>query len=282
MANQAPLVSSVRSDIIQEKKRLGRSFFANMRAYRSTVQLGFQIVDKIPLAAPTVAHAICRPQVWDFFGYGQGDSIPWGPTTRRANASDTNITKSKTTVSNEDLAIEGVSATLRGMRVGHNAVATDVNDPDVQRAYLGQTTILDPMAKIMPIQGQSPIMLESTFFEAIKPFCTLEFDWDNGKRTEKIAQLDQIPEGGAKSYLRSSGDPRIDNRFRIPAGHKWMRNGTPADSEFIARLTLTDAVVLPVNPVMLAGATVATFPAFIYLDLTLRLHAFAVSSASGN
>jgi len=111
------------------------------------------------------------------------------------------------------------------------------------------------------------------------PLMSLELEWDR-KRYEKLGIIDLLPQAGAKSYLRANGQPSAENRYRIPEGYLWRRDGQP-DSEFIARARLERPLVVPISLVTPPGGTVAT-PTAIYLPLIMRVFGLSVDLPSGN
>jgi hypothetical protein len=272
-----------RSKLLQQYDTLGSSYEAKTKPYKSTVQAILPVVDFFPATA-TMGHAVLRANsILLWFAYKIGDSVPFGPagTVRNAVESDTNLSKPRQTNGVEDFVIEGISASARSQRVDYPATNYTGTDTDAISAYLGKTVMYDPAALAMPPQQCSPFNLEGAVYEAIKPHIAVEFEWDR-RRVEKIGTLDEIPEGGAKSFLRASGDPRTDNRFRIPEGYLWRREGLP-DSEFVVRGTVAEAVVIPISLVAIAaGAGNANKPNNLYIDITVRLHGLAVALPSGN
>jgi hypothetical protein len=212
---------------------------------------------------------------------------------------DTNISKPRSTNGSEDYIIEGMSVTSRSVRAAFLAVditamnallgiqtsgAAVAPDADLTGLQTGQVPIYDPGALLIPPQVQSPINLENTLLSAIAPHIGIEFEWDRG-RVEKIGTLDQVPEGAAKSFLRANGDPRTDNRYKIPEGYIWRRDSQP-DSEFIVRGTLLRSVAIPVSgitfPSGVSGTPTGRMPAIVSLDLCLRVHGLAVKLPSRN
>ena len=99
--------------------------------------------------------------------------------------------------------------------------------------------------------------------------------------SRKIGRLDEIPEGGAKSFLRASGDPRTDNRYKVPEGYLWRKQGQP-DSEFVVIAVVEDDVVIPITLSTPDGGTTAEVPEFLYADMTIRLHGMAVRPIGQN
>jgi len=261
---------------------LNQPYEAKTKPYKSSQQFQYNVVDALPGSA-VMAHAILRVNfLVTWFSYKLGDALPYGPAgvNRIAVESDTNLSKPRQTNGVEDMVIEGISATAKSLRVEYTTTIFTGTDPDDIAAYLGTRAIFDPASLMAPPQMFSPFNLEVPLFEAMKPITAIEFEWDR-RRVEKIGTLDEIPEGGAKSFLRASGDPRTDNRYRIPEGYMWRREGQP-DSEFIVRGTVAEAVVVPISLIATQGGSTLQKPNNLYLDVTVRLHGLALSLPSAN
>ena len=258
----------------------GPAYQARTKPYKSTQQFQWVVADKFPGTA-TMAHAILRAGgevLW--FGYKLGDQIPFGPGTKLANETDTKLSTPRHTNGVDDMIIEGISATCKGARVDYTAATYTGTDSDAIQAYLGNRQIYDPAALAAPPQLWSPLNGEMVLFEALKPNCTVEFEWDR-QRIEKIGTLDEIPEGGAKSFLRASGDPRTDNRYRIPEGYLWRREGLP-DAEFVTRGRTPEAIVVPISLIATQGGSTLQLPNNLWLDVAVRLHGLVLSNPSQN
>jgi hypothetical protein len=274
-----------KSKLIAQYDALGVPYEAKTKPYISTQQLSLQVVDTFP-SVITMGHAVLRAgQFFFWFGYKLGDSIPYGPgqTTRVAVESDTNLTKARMTNGIEDMVVEGVSATLKSQRLDYASTVYSGVDPDVINAYAGKAIIYDPAALATPPQQFSPFTLEKAIYSAIAPAVAVEFQWDR-RRIEAIGRLDQFVEGGGKSFLNANGDPRTDNRYRIPEGYLWRREGQP-DSEMVVRGFTPEAVVVPISliiPPNNSALTTNSAPKDLFLDVTVRLHGLSLSLPSGN
>ena len=278
-----PTFVTQKTKLITQYNALNQPYEAKTKPYKSSQQFIWNVVDPFPAVTPTMAHAILRQNTQvTWFGYKLGDNIPFGipGVTRTALESDTNLSKPRQTNGVEDMVIEGISATCKSARVAYAAGVPAVTDVDDISAYAGGRAIYDPAALGTPPQLWSPFNSEMVLFEAMKPLTAIEFEWDR-RRVEKIGTLDEIPEGGAKSFLHASGDPRTDNRYRIPEGYLWRREGMP-DSEFITRGTVAEAVVVPISLVALIGGAVLIVPTQLFIDVTIRLHGLALSLPSAN
>jgi hypothetical protein len=282
MAGTDITFATQKTKLISQYNALNTNYEAKTKPYKSSQQFTWNVVDPFPATA-TMAHAVLRLNfLVTWFGYKLGDNISYGPpgVTRIAVESDTNLSKPRQTNGVEDMVIEGISATCKSARLDYSTTVFTGTDTDDIAAYLGGRPIYDPAALASPPQLWSPFNSEMVLFEAMKPMTAIEFEWDR-RRVEKIGTLDEIPEGGAKSFLHSSGDPRTDNRYRIPEGYMWRREGMP-DSEFIVRGTVAEAVVVPVSLIApTAGATLIK-PNNLYIDITIRLHGLALSLPSAN
>jgi len=277
-----------RSKIMQAYQDAGQPFNASTKPYKSTVAFTFNAVNEI--SAATVIWYVAPagvPLAW--FGYKLNDVVPSSGANsvtapyRTANEADTNISKARTTNGAEDFVIEGMSSSCRSVRVGFSPSPPSITDTDVTQCVLGNRPIYDPAALYIPPQIQSPFNLEMGLFRHLGPYVAVEFEWDRS-RIVKMGTLDQIPEGAANSYLRASGEPSTNDRYRIPEGYIWRREGEP-DSEFIVRGTLQDALCVPALQVAVpTTSTVADVenPAIINLDVVLRLHGLSVKLPTRN
>lgn len=277
-----PTFLTQRNKLLTQYQGLNQAFEAKTKPYKSSQQFIWNVVDAQPGAA-TLAYAILRMNTQvTWFGYKLGDNIPFGPpgVTRTAVESDTNLSKPRQTNGVEDMVIEGISATCKSARLDYSTTIFTGTDPDDIAAFLGLRAIYDPASLASPAQLWSPANGEMVLFEAMKPLTAIEFEWDR-RRVEKIGTLDEIPEGGAKSFLHASGDPRTDNRYKIPEGYLWRREGMP-DSEFITRGTVAEAVVVPISLIATQGGATLQVPKNLYIDVTIRLHGLALALPSQN
>jgi hypothetical protein len=289
-----PLFATQRRSILEAYQKAGQAFSASTKPYKSTVAFSFQGANTI--TASSVRWLIARPgQRFEWFGYKIADQVPGDPPAggyRPATEADTNLSKARTTNGAEDFVIEGISASCRSVRLSYatadggagnaTALGADLTDSDVILAVNGRAPIMDPGALYAPPQVQSPFNLENALYRALSPHIAVEFEWDRNK-VVKIGTLEQIPEGGANSYLRASGEPSTNDRYRVPEGYLWRREGQP-DSEFIPRGTVTEPVCLPILSVSLpSSVTVAVATVGrVWLDVLIRLHGLSVKIPSRN
>jgi hypothetical protein len=282
------LFMTQRTKVLEAYKAANQPFQASTKPYKSTVAFGFNAVNTITAASVFWMVAPSgTPLTW--FGYKIADVVPTsGPGTlgagyRTANEADTNISKARTTNGAEDFVIEGMSCSARSQRVAFSPSPPAITDTDITQGIFGNRPIYDPAALYVPPQIQSPFNLENGIFRALQPYIAVEFEWDR-QRIVKMGTLEQIPEGGANSYLRASGEPSTNDRYRIPEGYIWRREGEP-DSEFIVRGTLQDSLIIPMLRIAVpTSATVADVenPISFWQDVTLRLHGLAVKLPTRN
>lgn len=288
-----PLFMTQRRRIIEAYKTANEPFSASTKPYKSTVTFAYTAVN--PINASSVVWMIAtQGQSRDWFSYKIGDQVP-GNTTgayanpyRSATEADTNISKARTTNGAEDFVVEGMSASHRSVRADFTAVSEsqilvpDITDPVARECIRGNVPIWDPGALYLPPQCQSPFNLEDTLFRAMIGHISIEFEWDRSK-TVKVGTLEQIPEGAANSYLRASGEPSTNDRYRIPEGYLWRREGQP-DSEFCCRGNLTEPIAFPMLAVLspALGTPGLIYPSFIFIDVVLRLHGLSVKLPTRN
>lgn len=288
--HKVELFRTTRHKIIDAYVEAKMSFVASTKPYDSTLPVQFDVVDTTINGTTAIAYAVAKQgQVFEWFGYQLGQNVPG--TTQKASDDDTNLTKARNTNGAEDFVIEGMSLTARSTRIayekltpaggGNPANPGGVVDPFVAQALTGGPAVIyDPASLVTPPQVCSPFNLENALLAAIAPQIAIEFEWD-GKRIERIGTLDEIPEGGAKSLLKSNGDPHVNNRYFIPEGYSWRRQGQ-VDSDFIVRGRLTRSAVIPLLLVTLPNETTARAPTSISLDLKMRLHGMGFRLPTGN
>lgn len=282
------LFMTQRRAMIEAYKVAGQPFSASTKPYKSTVAWKWDSAANSTISS--VGWFIARAgQTLAWFSYKIGDSVPGAQAAYRpATEADTNVSKARTTNGAEDFVIEGMSASNRSIRAefvgGAGSGFFFAADPDVGNASVAKVPVIDPAALFIPPQIQAPFNLENAMYRALAGHVAVEFEWDRSK-VVKMGTLEQLPEGAANSYLRASGEPSTNDRYRIPEGYLWRREGQP-DSEFIVRGTLTEPVCMPYimvvqpNNTTVAGSVAASGP--VYLDSVLRLHGLSVKLPSRN
>lgn len=285
--NAALKFETTRDQIFKEYKDAGKQFGCSTRPYTSVQTVVFDIVNPLPANAPVMAHAVAQgKQEFDWFSFGSGDTIQIGseaiPITKKATDADTNLSKGKKTNGVEDFVIEGISCSVQGMRI----VYADADLPvglsgPVTNGYKGRVKVVDPSALMTPPEYGSPVTLEDVFFEAVAAKISAQLLWDK-KGFIPIGTLDQFPEGAARSLIRAHGDPRTDNRYKIPEGAAFRRVDK-TDGEFSVKGQLSDAVVIPISLIAFSGAdTPLVVPQQIFVDVRMRLHGLGFGKPGQN
>jgi hypothetical protein len=288
-----PLFQTQRRRIIEAYKTANEPFSASTKPHKSTVTFNWQFANPL-VESSVVWYVATQGQQLDWFSYKIGDGVPGNLTGayatpyRSASEADTNISKARTTNGAEDFVIEGMSASHRSTRSDFTPASEaqlaveDITDPTIQACVGGNVPIYDPAALYLSPQVQSPFNLEDGMFRAMVGHISVEFEWDRSK-TVKIGTLEQIPEGAANSYLRSSGEPSTNDRYRIPEGYLWRREGQP-DSEFVCRGNLGEPICTPALSVL--GPAHATpiniYATTLHFDIVLRLHGLSVKLPTRN
>ena len=282
---------TTRANLLQEYSAKGISFKVITRPYKSRLPYYWDVVNARPTGGPfTSAYAVLRAgQENVYFGFGEGDAIKQTKTVKKqATDGDTNQSTGKNTNGIEDFVIESISCSMSGVRVEY--AATDAGlanlgalDPDVLSAFLGQAQIKDPATLMAPPQLTSPTNLEPLLLDGLKSNLAITLEWDRSTIIP-LGTADQIPEGGAKSFLMASGDPRTDNRYKVPEGYSW-RAKSRTDGAFVLKAVVTDPVVVPINPVTFNGQSagpVVSVPTELYTDLEFRVHGVGFYNFSNN
>jgi hypothetical protein len=282
------LFMTQRSKVLEAYAAAGQPFSASTKPYKSTVSFQFH-TSEATSGAGTYWMIASLGQTLEWFSYKLNDPVPDNSSLvgyRVANEADTNISKARTTNGAEDFIIEAMSASCRGIRtsIGAAAIATGLTiNGDALDSLQGLLPIYDPASIYMSPQIQSPFNLQNGIYRTLAPYVSIEFEWDRS-RIAKIGTLEQIPEGGANSYLNASGEPSTNDRYRIPEGYIWRREGEP-DSEFIVRGILQDTIAIPMLTVAAPGLTTAPVflnAAIIMVDSVLRLHGLSVKLPTRN
>jgi hypothetical protein len=284
-----PIFQSQRRKLLAAYAEQGMPINVRTIPYQSTGVIAFDVVDSNDTPSPGVAYAVAaKNQQVVFFNYGVGEQVFLGGNDNtKATEAETNVGKGSSTNGAQDFIIEGVGFWMRGARCAYasdegNRTGTGAPANTVVQAALGGSVAMyDPAAINMPAQVQSPFNLENGVFQALLGYMSVDFLFDR-KRVEKIGTIDCMPQAGASSFLRSNGLPTTENRYRIPEGYAWRRDGEP-DSEFQANLTLQRDFVVPINGIIpYTSATSPAFPTTIYLEVVMRLWGIAVDLPSTN
>lgn len=278
-----PLWMTQRKRVLNTYRAAKQPYVATTQPYHSTRSLKFDIV--CDDSSNGIAFAVAREgQRLEFFSYGLGDRIILGADQNHvANEADTNLSDGTSTNGANDYVIETIGMHCRGMRITYPAETFTCTDETVVDALAGLHPIGDPAQIVCPPQMQSPFNLEQGLFHWVQPYLSAQLQFDRG-RFEPIGTCDLFPQGGAQSYLRTNGEPQFRNRYTIPEGYLWRRDGEP-DSDFKMVCRLEDDVVVPLNLVIPwddADQTPAAVPDRIDLELVARVGGLEVGLPSQN
>lgn len=288
------LIPSAYDRLVKQYEAAGDDFHINTRPYYSTGAFRFErdgTLGTLPAVggAPRVILRARAGQRIAFFSYAIGDAVAAvGLGARDATEADTNQSEAMET-NDEDFAIEGLSATATAVRVDHDPVTFAAAFPgtsaDFQEGIAEGIALTDPASVIVPPEIGSPLTLEQVLFQALTPHVTLQTRW-NRKGGDHLGTLDQIPEGGGRSYLRANGEPTHHNFFRMPEGQIWGKEGSPQDSKFELVATLErDVWVLVTEPGIVQSAdpqgSIGELEA-VWLEWKMRAHGHAFYYPSTN
>lgn len=287
----ASLQNTKRTEVLDMYEKNGQPFLATTRGLQSTRSIQFDVVDLN--AGGAVGYLVARRnQQIKFFDYGQNDSIILsGNAVHRATEADTSLTRGSRTTASADLVIEWITMAPRANKVQYAAAASPqfpdfvagamaANDP-MLAALNGQKPFSDPFGIVVPADVGSSATLESVLFHAIAPFLTCRFEWDNADRTEKMGTVDQFTQGGGASFLHANGNPDVGNRFRVPEGFIWAREGQPA-SEMQVVCTLQEDVVIPYTPVAAPVTGTRTPLVAAWCEIVMRVGGLLVRVPGSN
>jgi hypothetical protein len=255
-------------------KNTNSEFLVTTKPVHSTQSLSGDVVNgNIAAAAPYGWLIFRKGQVMNFFepALGSSGNLSGDPNHKWSEA-DTTLTKPRSTPGAADMAIEGLGFELRAIKPQY-AVATSFGngtlDPAVVAAVTGMGAIYDPGSKVIPVEFSSPAMLEQTLVSALSPYLALSFEWDQAERTEKIGTANQLGVGGGSSYLHANGVPSSRDRYEIPEGYIWSRDGEPG-CEFICAAKLVETVAIPFSSITELEADVILNPVHIHAEFMLR------------
>lgn len=256
----------------------GKPYRRTSKLYRSVASIKLDVSDS---ANGIYYLSVPKESSVTLFDYGLGEQIDDGfGGERKASAADTNLAKGGFTNGGEDFAIEAMSLTSLGFRLAVAPFAAPGNKT-VADAYAGLATLVDPVSFIVPPQLASPFNLEDAVFARLVKQTAVTFVWDQGQSTLPIGALDEIPEGGASSFLRANGEPHPSSRMRIPEGYQWRHAGE-GNSQFQVKLVVSRGLVVPCTAITLPGASAISVPTGVCLDIAMRAHGTAFSPLQKN
>jgi len=277
-----------RTELLQLYSKNNVPFIATTRGVHSCRSLMFRAVDiqATGIASFLVAEA---GQILSFFNYGIGDMIALsGNAAHRATEADTMLTKGSRTTASNDIVIEWIAMAPRAIKcqylpgnVGQFDAAATPNASVVRALTGGDAAVIDPFGRIVPVDVGASATLQHVLYQAVAPFMSCRFEWDNADRTEKMGTCDQFTQGGGASYLNANGEPSVANRFRIPEGFLWARESQPA-SELIVNVRLENDVVIPFGQVV--SPIDGTWPPLqaMYVEIQMRLGGLACRVPGSN
>jgi hypothetical protein len=270
-----------RTELLEAYRKNGVPFLATTRGLHSVRSLLFQVMN-LDTATGTIGFLVAKKgQELIFFNYGLGQPIELaGDPQHVANEADTSLTRGSSTTASADLSIEWITMNARAIKAAYTQaaatpifpdfVATVDPDPVVTAALQGKVPMVDPFGNVIPADVASSATLEHVLYQAAAPHMSCKFEWDNADRTEKIGTCEQFTEGGGASYLHSNGEPSVANRFRIPEGFLWGREGQPAGQLQVICKLETDIVIPYVPPASKVGAGFPVLRA-VYVEMKMRL-----------
>ncbi len=274
--------------VVGQFKSAKQRFAMTTRPYYSTGAFRFDRIAEFTDAGGLERMVFKAPagQQIIFFSYGLEDTVQgFGLGNRSANDSDTNMAE-RTNTNNEDFVVEGMSSNSRGIRVKYDD-GEDITTPDPELTEAlanGTFAIEDPGSQITPPETQSPFLLEDLPYRAIRTSTSLRIEW-NRKDGDYIGTLDELPEGGGNSYLKSNGEPSATNFWRLPEGYIWRREGAPRDTILTLRARLELPVFLFVTvPTLWESEFTVNAEALINIWVTykIKLHGKAFFVPSEN
>jgi hypothetical protein len=258
-------------------------FRGTTRPLKSVQSFVFTVLNGLGGPPAVMAHAVARAgQQATWFGFGIGDALPLGAGLQKvATDADTNLGKARNTNGLTDFVIQAISCSCKAVRIQYAAadIPAAVVDPDARNAYLGLSKLNDPGSLIMVPQGGSPVMLEDLLMQAILPNIDFRLTWDRS-RFIPVGTLEQVPEGGGRSFLRANGVPETMNRYKAFEGYPWRRKDKP-DSDFVIEGMVRDPVVVPIANIALSGAAAPLVqPLNLFVDIVMRVHGVGLEQIS--
>ena len=282
MAEQTNVITRERNRVFGRYVDKKRPFRVETKPHKSMRPIFWRVTGAAYPGAGMAWAVMDKGQILEFFTYGQGDNIPDGfGGTRTATAAETDLSEGGKTTGAETFVIEGISASGSAIR-NKQASGSETTPPDqaITDAYAGLVSIADPAALVVVPQVYSPFNLEAVLLTAAAPAISVELEWDRTRKTQ-VGTLDEIGEGGPKSFLRANGEPHPSNLFKVPEGYVWRPAGA-TDSNFLVRLQVQRTVVVPISLVTPPGGASPIVPVGICLDLALRLHGLRFMYPSAN
>lgn len=273
---------TARDIILQQAEETGQPYVVRTSPLHSVAQFLGVVMDA--QVAAGVAAVVFEPQEVSFFDFGMGQKIPLGPSDIKAEMSETNLDKARSTNGATSMAIEGLSFSRVGYRCQYASGTAGwgvapVSDA-LKAAMLGEAVVVDPFGIITPPELQSPFQLQDSLLQSLIKVASVSIDLDTS-RPYDLGLLDVMPCSNGTSYLNANGVPSKESRFDIPEGILWSPDGK-ADADIRVRVKLHRRVVMPIHLVTLPGGQAATAPTNVHVVTMLRLHGLSTGPIARN
>lgn len=276
----------MREAAIHAWEKDGKPYLITSLPYFSRAALTASVVDANITPGVNTALAVFAPQEVTFFNYAKADTRQ--DLGIQATESDTNLSQRRETNSNSDFVIEAISGFMANAYVGYSQAVIDalpspVANPFAQQYLLGRLPGRDPGSIYRPAQVNSPFNLQQELQSQLGPHTSLTIRSDDNS-IQQIANLGNIGQGSGASYLLANGEPSPENRFRIPEGIIWRREGAGSDTKITFTAKLTKTVVVPLSLVVppASGDGAGIVPESIKADWQLNLHGIQLREGSRN
>lgn len=261
-------------------------FIATTKPYHSVHTLRFEVVDVDTVYGHGFLVA-SKGQTLRFFTYGVGDRMEFGAQTDfTATDAETNLARGKSTNGAEEYIIENIAMFARGARLKlkvpasvHGSLAP-ITDARVVGALNGTVSVRDPGSLIAPPQVHSPANLEDALYQAVSAQMSARLTFDR-KTFDPLGTCALFPQGGAASYLRANGEPSFRNRYLVPEGYLWRRDGEP-DSDFQLIAELENDVVIPCNIPRNFDDSLYVVPSDVYLEIVCLIGGLGIGVRGRN
>lgn len=279
MSSSIANFTTAEQEILAEYRKNGTPFLFQTRPMHSTISVKCLFVDRMANAIHLVVPKDQRIQCFD---YAIGDQRPDGfGGTMPATYADTNLTTPRRTNGTEDFVINGIRASVRGVRVRYPNAPDGVSNSIVVAAYAGRKTMLDIGAVVRPPQLDSPLRLEDALGGLLRKFLSFSFLWD-GEQTTRVGLASNAPDFQAASLLTSAGLPTETNQYNLPEGWCWRRTGSKHDTELNLVALTEDDIVYVVNTPTWTGDDGPSEPQEGAVEVTVELCGFSLKYPSKN
>lgn len=298
--NAAHVIPSAFDRMVAEYEAAGKQYHIAASPHYSTRAFKFDRLDTFVLADGTtrMLFRALAGQEYILNSYKQGENLdqtklPFLPGP--ATVADTSLSEAYST-DDEDFVVEGLSCTVRGVRIastdtaapneffGANGAGNGATDDTKGVILSGAESLEDPSSLVVPAEVGSPMTLQDVLWHAIRGKVSLVAAW-NRKSSDHLGMGDELPEGGANSYLNANGEPTAHNFFRLPHGYVWRKEGQAQDTKFgvITKLERNAFVMVtwPGGMPSAAGGKLQSLDN-LFLDVKFRYHGRAFYYPSEN